>query len=337
VSTSAFVVLGAGAWGTALASVLAHGGRPVLLWGRDAAALGDLETRRENVRYLPGLRLPDSLHVVAQLAALPADCTHAVLATPCQTTRDLCRQLRREAPQLRGIVCAAKGIERTTGRLVHEVVREELGADIDVALLSGPNFAREVAERRPAAVTLAASSAEFGASLLAAFHTPWFRPYLTDDLVGVAVGGSAKNVLAIAAGIADGLALGANSRAALITRGLAEMARLGVALGARTETFMGLSGLGDLVLTCTDDLSRNRRFGLMLGRGAPLATAGAETGLVEGAATAPALAALAARLHVELPIVTEVAAVLAATTTPAAAVAALMAREPGAEDRAWRR
>ncbi|MGE3774165.1 MAG: NAD(P)H-dependent glycerol-3-phosphate dehydrogenase [Gammaproteobacteria bacterium] len=336
-SDPAFLVLGAGAWGTALASVLAAGGRRVLLWGRDAAALRALDAARENARHLPGIRLPASLGIVEELAAVPADCTQAVLATPCQTTREICRLLTAAAPQVRGIVCAAKGLERATGRLVHEVVREELGASVDVAVLSGPNFAREVAERRPAAVTIAADHADFGATLLSAFHTAFFRPYLSDDLVGVAVGGSVKNALAIAAGIGDGLRLGANSRAALITRGLAEIARLGVALGARAETFMGLSGLGDLVLTCTDDLSRNRRYGLALGRGASPDVAAADIGLVEGAATAPAVAALAARLRVEVPIVEQVAAVLAGRTTPATAVAALMAREPGAEDRTWRR
>ena len=330
-----FLVLGAGAWGTALACILADRGREVALWGRDTAALRELVARHENARHLPGIRLPDGIRIVEALADTPPDCTTAVLATPCQTTRDIARALRTSAPQVRGVVCAAKGLELASGRLVHEVVREEFGDAVDVALLSGPNFAREVAEGRPAAVTIAASSAAFGASLLAGFHTSRFRPYLTDDLTGVAIGGSVKNALAIAAGIADGLGLGANSRAALITRGLAEIARLGVALGARTETFMGLSGLGDLVLTCTDDQSRNRRFGLALGRGTSVVAAEAGIGLVEGAATAPAVAALAARLQVDMPIVEQVALVLAGVTTPAAAVAALMAREPGAEDRAW--
>lgn len=336
-TTPAFVVLGAGAWGTALATVLADRDRPVALWGRDAAALRALGACHENARYLPGIPLPSSLHIVEQLVDIPASCTTAVLATPCQTTRAIARALHAAVPGIRGLVCAAKGLELGSGLLVHEVVREEFGSGVDLALLSGPNFAREVAEGRPAAVTIAASSADFGARLLAGFHTARFRPYLTDDLAGVAVGGSVKNALAIAAGIADGLGLGANSRAALITRGLAEIARLGVALGARPETFMGLSGLGDLVLTCTDDQSRNRRFGLALGRGTAVAAAEAGIGLVEGAATAPAVAALAARLHVDMPIVEQVARVLAGTTTPAAAVEALMAREPGAEDRAWRR
>lgn len=332
----AFLVLGAGAWGTALASVLADGGRDVLLWGRDPVALRALDAARENARYLPGVRLPDGLRILERLTEIPPECEIAVLATPCQSTREVCRALAAVGPRVRGIVCAAKGLERGTGRLVFEVVREELGAALDVAVLSGPNFAREVVERRPAAVTIAAARADFGMELVAAFHTPYFRPYLSDDLTGVAVGGSVKNALAIAAGIGDGLELGANSRAALITRGLAEIARLGVALGARAETFMGLSGLGDLVLTCTDDLSRNRRFGLALGRGAAISVATSEIGLVEGAATALAVAELAERLGVDLPIVAQVAALLAEQTTPRAAVAALMAREPGREECAWR-
>lgn len=334
-SPPALVVLGAGAWGTALAGVLADRGRQVLLWGRDPAALRELDASRENRRYLPGIPLADGIRTVETFAAIPPDCTTAVLVTPCQTTREIARRLRREAPQVRALVCAAKGLELETGRFVHEVVREEYGAEIDVALLSGPNFAREVAQGRPAAVTLAASREAYGRALLGHFHTARFRAYLTDDLVGVAVGGSVKNVLAIAAGVCDGLELGANSRAALITRGLAEIARLGVALGARAETFMGLSGLGDLVLTCTDDQSRNRRFGLALGRGAAVAEARAGIGLVEGAATAAAVAALAGRLGVEMPIVQEVARMLRGESTPAEAVTALMSREPRAEDGAW--
>jgi glycerol-3-phosphate dehydrogenase (NAD(P)+) len=214
---------------------------------------------------------------------------------------------------------------------VHQVVAEAYGEQVNVAILSGPTFAREVAEGKPAAVTIAATDESFSRTIVARFHTARFRPYLTDDLLGVALGGSVKNVLAIAAGIADGLGLGANSRAALITRGLAELARLGVAMGARKETFMGLSGLGDLVLTCTDDQSRNRRFGLALGRGAPVAQAQQEVGLVEGVATARALESMAARLRVEIPIAQAVARIVRGELTPAATVAALMSREPATE------
>jgi glycerol-3-phosphate dehydrogenase (NAD(P)+) len=240
-------------------------------------------------------------------------------------------RLQVSVPQLTGVVCTAKGLELGSERLVHQVVAEVYGKDVAVAILSGPTFAREVAEGKPAAVTIAATDDPFSRELVARFHTARFRPYLTDDLLGVALGGSVKNVLAIAAGIADGLGLGANSRAALITRGLAELARLGVAMGARKETFMGLSGLGDLVLTCTDDQSRNRRFGLALGRGASVEQAQQEIGLVEGAATARALEAMASRLRVDTPIAQAVAGIVRGEVTPAATVVALMSREPATE------
>jgi glycerol-3-phosphate dehydrogenase (NAD(P)+) len=286
---------------------------------------------RENRRYLPGIRLPDSLTVIDHLQQVPATCALGVLATPCQTTREMVSRLQVSVPQLTGLVCTAKGLELGSERLVNKVVAEVYGKDVAVAILSGPTFAREVAEGKPAAVTIAATDDPFSRALVARFHTARFRPYLTDDLLGVALGGSVKNVLAIAAGIADGLGLGANSRAALITRGLAELARLGVAMGARKETFMGLSGLGDLVLTCTDDQSRNRRFGLALGRGASVEQAQQEIGLVEGAATARALEAMASRLRVDTPIAQAVAGIVRGEVTPAATVVALMSREPATE------
>jgi len=325
------VVVGAGAWGTALACVLADAGRPVALWGRDASQCEEMRQTRENRRYLPGIRLPDSLTVIDHLQQVPATCALGVLATPCQTTREMVSRLQVSVPQLTGLVCTAKGLELGSERLVHQVVAEVYGKDVAVAILSGPTFAREVAEGKPAAVTIAATDDPFSRALVARFHTARFRPYLTDDLLGVALGGSVKNVLAIAAGIADGLGLGANSRAALITRGLAELARLGVAMGARKETFMGLSGLGDLVLTCTDDQSRNRRFGLALGRGASVEQAQQEVGLVEGAATARALEAMASRLRVDTPIAQAVAGIVRGEVTPAATVVALMSREPATE------
>jgi glycerol-3-phosphate dehydrogenase (NAD(P)+) len=290
-----------------------------------------MRRNRENRRYLPGIRLPDSLTVIDHLQQLPPTCTLGVLATPCQTTREMVGRLQVSVPQLTSVVCTAKGLELGSERLVHQVVAEAYGKQVNVAILSGPTFAREVAEGKPAAVTIAATDDPFSRALVARFHTPRFRPYLTDDLLGVALGGSVKNVLAIAAGIADGLGLGANSRAALITRGLAELARLGVAMGARKDTFMGLSGLGDLVLTCTDDQSRNRRFGLALGRGAPVAQAQQEVGLVEGVATARALESMASRLQVDTPIAQAVAGIVRGEVTPAATVAALMSREPATE------
>jgi glycerol-3-phosphate dehydrogenase (NAD(P)+) len=328
---ASILVAGAGAWGTALACELAHSGQPVLLWARDPVQRQALREDRENRRYLPGVRLPDAITVVDSLARLPTECTWALLATPCQTTREMAQHLHASAPGINALICTAKGLELGTQKLVHEVVNEVFGGGVSVAILSGPTFAREVAEGLPAAVTIATENPTYGQQILARLHSPRFRPYLTNDLTGVALGGSIKNVLAIAAGIADGLGLGANSRAALITRGLAEMARLGCAMGARQETFMGLSGLGDLVLTCTDDQSRNRRFGLALGGGRDAAAALASVGLVEGAATALALEDMALRFRVTLPIAHEVACVLRGEIGPQAAVAALMSRDPAPE------
>lgn len=328
---ASILVVGAGAWGTALACELAHGGQPVLLWARDPVQRRALREDRENQRYLPGVRLPDAMTIVDSLVQLPTECTWALLATPCQTTREMAKDLHASAPGINALICTAKGLELGTQKLVHEVVNEMFGGGVSVALLSGPTFAREVAAGLPAAVTVATENLTYGQQILARLHSPRFRPYLTNDLIGVALGGSMKNVLAIAAGIADGLGLGANSRAALITRGLAEMARLGCAMGARQETFMGLSGLGDLVLTCTDDQSRNRRFGLALGGGLDAAAALASVGLVEGAATALVLEDMAVRFRVALPIAHEVACVLRGEIGPQAAVAALMSRDPAPE------
>lgn len=323
------LVMGAGAWGTALAIVATRAGHPVYLWGRDSALISAMTTTRENPRYLSGITLPRLLHPITDLTTLPPEVTTAIIATPLQATRATVALAGHHGITAFG--CAAKGIELDSLLLVHEVVLSVAGAASPVAILSGPNFAREVAEGRPAALTVAARDANFGRLIVGYLHGPGFRPYVTDDLVGVAVGGAVKNVLAIAAGIADGLGLGANSRAALITRGLAEIARLGMALGGRMETFMGLSGLGDLVLTCTDDQSRNRRFGLALGHGQAVRKAERDIGLVEGIATAAAVIARASSVGVEMPIAAQVARTLGGECTPAAAVHALMTRELGAE------
>ncbi|MBI5617869.1 MAG: NAD(P)-dependent glycerol-3-phosphate dehydrogenase [Gammaproteobacteria bacterium] len=327
------VVLGAGAWGTALALVLAYRAERVYLWGRDAEAQRRIAADRVNARYLPDVRLPSHIEILEDLALLPAEVRTAVLVTPFQSTREVLSRLRAAAPQVARIACAAKGLEAGTHLTAPQIVAEVCGAGFPVAVLSGPNFALEVAQGLPAAITVAADTAGFGAELLERLYSPRFRPYLSADLTGVAIGGGVKNVLAIAAGISDGLGLGANCRAALITRGLAEITRLGTALGGRPETFMGLSGLGDVVLTCTDDLSRNRRFGLAIGGGQSLAAAREEIGLVEGLVTAGEVVALAARLGIEMPIATQVAATLRGDVTPAEAVAALMSREPGVEAR----
>lgn len=319
------LVLGAGAWGTALAISMARAGCRVFLWGRDRAHLEALTAERQNTRYLPGIPLPAGLEALPDLDALPSFVDTAVLATPLQTTRQVLQRLH--AKGVRRFVCTAKGIESGSLLLVHEIVTSVVEGPHEIAIVSGPSFAREVAEGRPTALTVATRSQDFGEYLCTCLHSATLRPYITDDVIGVAVGGAVKNVLAIAAGIADGLALGANSRAALITRGLAEMARFGVALGGRTETFMGLAGLGDLVLTCTDDQSRNRRFGKALGRGETLADALTAIGLVEGIPTAEAVMARAMRAEVDIPICTQVARTLAGQCSPADAVATLMRRE----------
>ncbi len=316
-------VLGAGAWGTALAISFARAGCAVWLWGRDEAMLARMARARRNERYLASVPLPANVRPVASLGEIPRE-SITVLAVPLQATRALVRQAR--AFGFEHFACTAKGIESDTHQLVHEIVLGEVGPR-PVAIVSGPTFAREVAEGRPTALAVAARPQAFGEQLVSALHAPTLRPYLSDDMVGVAVGGAVKNVLAIAAGIADGLALGANSRAALITRGLAEMARLGIALGGRAETFMGLAGLGDLVLTCTDDQSRNRRFGLALGRGRARAEAERELGVVEGIATAAAVLARATAVRVEMPIVEQVVRTLSGECTPPEAVRALMSRE----------
>ncbi len=327
---SSTVVLGAGAWGTALAIVLARSGGEVYLWGHDATHVATLASTHTNARYLPGIALPENVKPLVDLRALPSRVDLAVLVVPFQTLRENATALSVAAPWIKRYACASKGVERQRLCLAHEIMRACVpGAE--VGILSGPNFALEVAQGRPAAITVATDGHSLGEALCARTRSGSFRPYLSDDLVGVAVGGAVKNVLAIAAGVADGLNLGANSRAALITRGLAEITRLGVRLGGRTETFMGLSGLGDLVLTATDDQSRNRRFGLALGRGQTHTEARAECGLVEGMTTARAVAALAERCGVSLPICMEVLAILDSKRSPTDAVMALMNRDLTAE------
>lgn len=324
-------MLGTGAWGTALALVLATHCERVYLWGRDPAKVEAIRATRTNAKNLAGIPLPPAIIPISDLRLVPAAVASAVIATPYQTLRHVLGLVKAEAPGIKAVACANKGIELGSHLLAHQICAECLGPDTDIGIISGPNFAREVAEGRPAAITVAANHSRYGRELVTRLHTEKFRPYASDDLVGVAVGGAVKNVLAIAAGISDGLNLGANSRAALITRGLAEISRLGTALGGRKETFMGLSGLGDLVLTCTDDTSRNRRFGIALGRGTTLTEAVVAIGLVEGIATAEAVVALADRFGVNMPISTQVTLALRGVTSPLQAVAALLARDPVTE------
>lgn len=327
VTTEKIAVIGAGSWGTALALQFARGGRPVMLWGRDRSQLKAMQADGENRRYLPGIPFPSNLHACADLAECVADVTDILISVPSHGLRETLTQLK---PLLKGherICWATKGFELSTGKLPHQVAEEVLGIDIPMAVLSGPTFAKEVGANLPTAMTIAANDAEFAADLAQALSGDHFRAYTSDDMVGVEVGGAVKNVLAIGAGLSDGLGFGANTRIALINRGLAEMTRLGVALGARQDTFMGLAGMGDLVLTCTDNLSRNRRMGLALASGKSIKEAQHEIQqVVEGVLAAKAVQEVAEDLNVEMPICNEIYRILYDGVPPAEAVRSLMRR-----------
>lgn len=331
-------VLGAGSWGTALAAVASRRHRTVL-WARDAAQAGAMADTRENARYLPGVALPDALAVTSDLSAalapLAADPARAliILGVPVAGLDATCRELAARLPALglaqTPVVWTCKGFEADTARLPHEIVAEALAGTPDIAggVLSGPSFAREVAQGLPVALTIASTLEPVRDTATRALHSGAVRVYASTDVVGVEVGGALKNVIAVACGIGDGLALGTNARAALITRGLAEMTRFGVALGAQAETFAGLTGLGDLVLTATGELSRNRRVGLEIGAGRKLADILASGVTAEGVRCARAALQRARALGVELPITEAVCAVLFDGVAPMTAVSALLARE----------
>lgn len=323
-------VLGAGAWGTALA--LAFSGRhAVTLWTREAEVAEDLRSTRENRRFLPGYRLPEALAVATDFAAAAGDAELLLLATPVAGLRPTLQRLHDES-LVRPLLWVCKGFESGSGLLPHQVVASVLGKGVLSGVLSGPSFAQEVAAARPTAVALAANCADFARLAARELHGQRLRVYANDDLVGVEVGAAVKNVLAIAAGVCDGLGLGYNARAALLTRGLAEIARLGEALGARRETFMGLAGMGDLILTCTGDLSRNRRVGLALAEGKSLPRILDELGHVaEGVHTAREVVALAEKLAVDMPISQAVAALLDARCSAGEVLESLMARDPREE------
>src|SRR3984957_19386325 len=296
-------VLGAGSWGTALAIQCARAGRPARLWGRDRAHMEMMARERRNSRYLPGAPFPDSLHLMADLEAVIDGVDDVLLAVPSHGFRALLQQLKPVLSPAVRLCWATKGFEQGTGLLPNEVAHAVLGPGRSVAVLSGPTFATEVGAGLPTAMTIASSERDYADKLARDLSSSSFRAYTSTDITGVEVGGAVKNVLAIGAGLSDGLGFGANTRIALITRGLVEMTRLGVALGAQRETFMGLAGLGDLVLTCTDDHSRNRRFGLALAQGTGVELALFEIGqVVEGYHAAAALHRVAAREHVVMPI-----------------------------------
>jgi glycerol-3-phosphate dehydrogenase (NAD(P)+) len=297
-------VLGAGSWGTALAIQFARAGHPTRLWSRTAADVATMRADRENRRYLPGARFPDTLDVLDDLAAAVNGAAAIVIAVPSHALRGMLRELKPRLARDARLAWATKGFELDTGKLPHQVAYEVFGDRYPVAVLSGPTFAREVGMGLPTAMTIASPDADFAAQLAKSLHAPNFRAYTSTDIIGVEVGGAVKNVLAVGAGLSDGLGFGANTRIALITRGLNEILRLGVALGAQPETFMGLAGLGDLVLTCTDNQSRNRRFGLALAAGKTVEEALREIGqVVEGYTAALAVHSVAQREKVDMPIV----------------------------------
>jgi glycerol-3-phosphate dehydrogenase (NAD(P)+) len=325
-------ILGAGGWGTALAVHLARSGHDARLWARDPAVASDMRARRANAVYLPDIRFPDRLSVTADLAEALDGSEFIVSAVPSHGTREIIARARPHIRAAATIVSATKGLEQDTLYRVSEIIEQELSDRVHVAVLSGPSFAAEVARQLPTAVSVASRDAAVVARVQDGFRSPYLRLYGTDDVVGVEIGGALKNVIAIAAGLAEGLGLGHNALAGLITRGLAEISRLACAAGAKRETLAGLTGLGDLVLTCTGRLSRNRHVGVELARGRPLGDVLASMKMVaEGVRTTEAALALAARHHVELPIAAQVSELLAGRKDARAALEELMLRPQRAE------
>jgi glycerol-3-phosphate dehydrogenase (NAD(P)+) len=322
-SKTSFAVLGAGSWGSALA---------MLLWDRDSGLLEDLQNHRENRRYLPGMALPEGVGISRDPASALATAELPLLVVPSGAFREVLKTHAEVIRRKGRLVWATKGLEERTHSLLSEVAREIVGEGTALAVISGPNFAVEVAQGMPTATTVASNSERLAEEVAQCLYNEWFRPYTSTDMIGVQLGGALKNVIAIASGIADGLGFGANTRAALLTRGLAEIARVTVRMGGRLETVSGLAGVGDLILTCTDNKSRNRRLGLILAGGKPLPEAMAEIGqAVEGVKSAHAAHFLAHHLGVEMPIMEQVYRVLFEGVPARQAVKDLLAREPKTE------
>lgn len=331
-SAPPITVIGAGSWGTALAIQFARAGRPTILWGRAEDEPERLARERCNTRYLPGADFPDALSIEADLARAVDASLDLLLVVPSSALRPVLQQLKPLLKPGARIAWATKGFELSTGKLPHQVATEVLGGDIPLAVLSGPTFASEVGKGLPTAIACASPDPNFALELAQSISTPHLRAYTQSDIIGVEVGGAVKNVIAIAAGAADGMGFGANARVFLITRGLAEMVRLGLALGAQRETFMGLTGLGDLVLTCTDDQSRNRRFGKAVASGRKVEEAIRDIGqVVEGYHAARAVRHVATRLEVDMPICEQVYRVTYEGLDIAEVVDILMSRAVSAE------
>ena len=328
----AVLVAGAGSWGTALAIVLSQNRHRVILWDKITTHINQIKKDRINRKYLPGIKLDKLITAESDFHIALEQSEEIVIVVPSHGLREVLSQLPQEDSHNK-ICIASKGLEVGTQKFAHQIFDECRGNEPKPAFLSGPSFAKEVAEGLPTAVTISSSDLDIANHFAGLFHNEKFRVYTHNDVIGAEVGGAIKNVMAIAAGIADGLGFGANTRAALITRGLTEIIRLGEALGAQRETFMGLAGLGDLVLTCTDDLSRNRRLGLALASGKTVAQASEAIGQeIEGIQTSREIVKLAERLHIEMPISTEVYNVISGLSTPEQAVKMLLSRDQKAEN-----
>ncbi|MDH3647091.1 MAG: NAD(P)H-dependent glycerol-3-phosphate dehydrogenase [Gammaproteobacteria bacterium] len=326
-SDKPIAIVGAGSWGTALAIQFARTGRPTFLWGHDPKHLATLSSDRVNKKYLPDAPFPEALQIESSLSRALGDATDVLIVVPSHAFREMLKRVKPLLLPDARLCWATKGFELETGKLPHEVVADVLGDAVPKAVLSGPTFANEVGLDLPTAMTVASADESFAADIAASISSENFRAYTTTDVIGVEVGAAVKNVLAIGAGISDGLGFGANTRVALITRGLHEMTRLGLALGAQAETFMGLAGMGDLVLTCTDDQSRNRRMGLALAQGKGVEAAQHEIGqVVEGVHAARAVREVAQAAGVDMPISEQIYRVLYEDTDPRTAVSALMGR-----------
>lgn len=328
---TAIAAIGAGSWGTAVAIQIARCQQPVKLWGRDTEQMQAMIRDRRNQRYLPNDEFPELLSPQTDFAETCAGCRDFMISVPSHAFRETLNQLKPFFPKNGRVFWITKGLESGSGEFLHNVAMKILGP-VPVAIVSGPTFAKEVAAGLPAAVTVASPNPEFAKDIVSYIHGHGMRAYTHGDIIGVQLGGAVKNVLAIAAGIIDGLNLGANTRAGMITRGLAEMNRLGMKLGAQRETFMGLAGLGDLVLTCTDDLSRNRRMGMALAKGLTVEEAKAEIQqVVEGVMTTDEVWRVAQQFGIEMPITEQVYEVLYNGRTPQDAIKALLARTPKEE------
>jgi glycerol-3-phosphate dehydrogenase (NAD(P)+) len=325
-------VLGAGSWGTALALQLERSGSHAILWGRDPAHVAEMASLRRNTRYLPDIEIPTTVHLEADIHAAVRAADHVLVVTPSYAFADTVKSILDDLKPGQGVAWACKGFEPGSGRLLHQVAADLLPDSVPLAIVTGPSFAKEVAKNLPTAVTVAGSDEAFTETMAGALHGGRFRAYTSDDMVGAELGGAVKNVMAVATGICDGMSLGDNARAALITRGLAEMMRLGRALNARAETLMGLAGAGDLILTCTGDLSRNRQLGLLLGSGKSVDQALTTIGqVVEGVNSAAEVQRLALQHNINMPISEQVNGIIHKDWNPVEGVARLLAREQKAE------